>query len=81
MKEIIVHKFTMGDVEDPQIYIAEPLWNWENSEQGKWVVEHAEEAPYWQLYPDSSWMGHKCVITAKFTEKKISEFYLRWGKV
>ena len=39
--KIVVHQFYMGDVEDPDIYAAEPIWNWEKSEQGqflKWIL-------------------------------------------
>jgi hypothetical protein len=31
---VVVHEFTMGDVEDPDIYAAEPLLAWQKSEAG-----------------------------------------------
>ena len=34
IKNVTVHQFTMGDVDDPQLYAAEPLLNWQNSESG-----------------------------------------------
>ena len=26
--KIVVHKFSVGDVEDPDLYAAQPLWEW-----------------------------------------------------
>jgi len=80
-KEIVVHTFTMGDVDDPDLYAAEPLWEWQNSETGKWCMENALEVPMWSRAPDLSSFGHKYVITATFADKKLTEFYLRFGKV
>ena len=40
--DVVVHEFPMGDVEDPDLYAAQPLWDWQNSEAGAWVMEHAE---------------------------------------
>ena len=47
MKTIVAHSFTLGDVEDPDIYAAEPLWEWQNSEAGKWAMENCAETPSW----------------------------------
>jgi hypothetical protein len=44
---VIVHRFKMGDVEDPDLYAAEPLWEWQQSEMGAWVMEHSVETPMW----------------------------------
>jgi hypothetical protein len=41
-KELTVHEFTMGDVEDPDLYAAEPLYKWQESAEGKW------DAPSWE---------------------------------
>ena len=40
-----VHTFNMGDVEDPEIYAAGPLFEWQNTENGKWVMENAVDKP------------------------------------
>ena len=29
---VVVHKFTVGDVDDPEIYAAEPIWKWQNTD-------------------------------------------------
>lgn len=78
-KEIIVHTFSMGDVDDPDLYAAEPLYNWQLTDQGKWVMENAVEIPVWHRMADIASFGHKYSITATFTEKKLTEYYLRFG--
>ena len=30
--DICVHEFPMGDVEDPDLYAAQPIWEWQESE-------------------------------------------------
>ena len=78
--KIVVHKFSIGDVEDPDLYAAEPLWKWQESEQGKFVMEHAVEVPVWHRKVDAQNYGHQYVVVAELEAKKLSEFYLRWGK-
>jgi len=78
-KEIVVHTFQMGDVDDPDLYAAEPLYQWQQSDQGKWVMERAIEVPVWHRMADPANFGHKYLITATFQEKHITEFYLRFG--
>ena len=79
--KIVVHKFSMGDVEDPDLYAAEPLWNWQESEAGQFVMKNAEDKPEWHRFMDyDSLHGYSYVVTAELEKKKISEFYLRWGK-
>ena len=80
-KEIIVHKFTMGDVDDPDLYAAEPLYQWQISEIGKWVMENALEIPVWHRQADPMQWGHSYIVTATFSSKKLTEYYLRFGKI
>jgi hypothetical protein len=78
--KVVVHTFTMGDVEDPDLYAAEPMWKWQDSEQGKFVMEHAVDQPEWHRQLDHTSYGYKYAITAELEAKKLSEFYLRWGE-
>jgi hypothetical protein len=78
--KVVVHHFSMGDVEDPDLYAAEPMWKWQESEQGKFVMEHAVDRPEWHRHIDHTSYGYRYAITAELESKKLSEFYLRWGK-
>jgi hypothetical protein len=33
----------MGDVEDPELYAAAPIIEWEKSEKGQWLHEHSRQ--------------------------------------
>ena len=79
--KVVVHRFRMGDVEDPDLYAAQPLWEWQESEAGKFVMEHAVETPIWHRQADLQNYGHQYIIVAELEKKKLSEFYLKWGKV
>ena len=77
----VVHTFMMGDVEDPDLYAGEPLWKWQESEAGKFVMEHAKETPIWQRQHSHLTYGWQYAIIAKLEKKKLSEFYLRFGNI
>jgi hypothetical protein len=79
-KEVVVHTFTMGDVEDPDLYAAEPLYQWQISEIGQWVIEHADETPCWHRMADPISFGYKYSITAKLRGPILTEWLLRFGK-
>ena len=78
--KVVVHKFDMSDVEDPDIYAAGPILDWERSEAGQFVMKHAVDKPEWHRHMDSMFMGYRYIIIAELEAKKLSEFYLKWGK-
>jgi hypothetical protein len=77
--KVVVHKFDMGDVEDPDLYAAEPLWNWQQSEAGQFVMKHSIDKPEWHRHMDPMFMGYRYIVVAELEKKKLAEFYLRWG--
>jgi hypothetical protein len=79
IKSVVVHKFTMGDVDDPDLYAAEPLYQWQQTEQGKWVMDNAHETPIWNRYADPMTYGYSYTVSATFDTKKLTEYYLRFG--
>ena len=79
--KIVVHRFVLSDVDDPDIYAAGPIFDWERSEAGQFVMEHAVDTPEWHKQVDPMLMGYKYAIVAELEAKKLSEFYLRWGTV
>jgi len=79
-KQIIVHTIKMGDVEDPDLMVAEPIYKWQQTDHGKWVMENAvPDSPKWNRYLDPATYGHKYMISAVFEGSKITEYYLRFG--
>ena len=75
---LTVHSFRMGDVEDPEIYAAQPLYEWETSEQGQWVMKHAIEPPIFLFRIDYASYGYEVTIDARLQEEDATYFRLRW---
>jgi hypothetical protein len=78
--EVVVHKITLGDVDDPDLMVADPIYQWQQTDAGKFVMENAVITPKWERYQNPMNWGHTYVIIAELEAKKLTEFYLRWGK-
>lgn len=77
--DVCVHEFTVGDVEDPEIYAAQPIWEWQESDAGKWVMENAVEQPYYIQGLDYNSWGHRYKIMARLSEQNQTFWSLKWG--
>ena len=77
--DVVVHHFPMGDVEDPDLYAADPLYKWQQSEAGTWVMEHAVEPPFWVRQPDLSSYGYRYYVVARLKEVDQTFWSLKWG--
>lgn len=80
VSDVAVHSFTMGDVEDPDLYAAQPIYEWQQSEAGAWVMEHAVETPFWHRSIDPTSYGHKYYIIARLREQDQTYWALKWQK-
>ena len=80
ISDVAVHSFTMGDVEDPDLYAAQPIYEWQQSEMGQWVIEHAVETPFWHRTIDPASYGHKYYIIARLREQDQTYWTLKWQK-
>ena len=78
INKVVVHRFRMGDVEDPDLYAAQPIYEWQQTDQGKFIMEHAIDKPEWHRQLDYNTYGHQYTIVAELEMKKLSEFYLRF---
>ena len=76
--DICVHEFTMGDVEDPDLYAAGPILDWQKSPAGEFVMEHAVEKPYWIRQVDHSSYGYRYRIMARLSEQNQTFFRLKF---
>lgn len=68
----------MGDVDDPEIYAAQPIYEWQQTEQGQWVMEHCSE-PKFAIEPDSASWGHRVRLYGEINDKDVTFFKLKWG--
>lgn len=77
--KVVVHFFTVGDVDDPEIYAAEPILKWQESEAGKWVLNRAVETPMYHRHIDHVSYGYKYAITAKLKDKDYTYWCLKYA--
>lgn len=77
--KILVHKFNMGDVEDPELYAAFPIHEFEISEKGQWLKEHSTEQMWYDIGMCRETYGYKCTIFANLEEQDLTFFNLKWG--
>ena len=78
--DVKVHEFNMGDVEDPDLYAAEPLYQWQQSEAGQWVMEPAVDPPFGHRVHDPHYYGYKYYIIARLREQDQTYWALKWQK-
>jgi len=76
--KVIFHSFTMGDVDDLDIYVAQPIYEWQQTDKGKWVMDNASDLKYYTS-ADPTTFGHKITIQGKLEDIKATEYYLRWS--
>jgi hypothetical protein len=68
-RDVCVHEIRMGDVEDPDLFVASPIWDWQQTAPGKFIMEHAEQEPYWTSHLDYNSYGHVYRIMARLSEQ------------
>jgi hypothetical protein len=78
-RDVCVYEIRMGDVEDPDLLIASPIWDWQQSEAGKFIMEHAVDKPYWARHLDYNSYGHVYRIMARLNEQHETFWRLKWG--
>jgi hypothetical protein len=76
--DVVVHHFPMGDVEDPDLYASQPLYDWQQSEAGAWVMAHAVEPPFWTRQADIQSYGYRYYIVARLKEQDQTFWSLKW---
>jgi hypothetical protein len=76
---ITFRSFRLGDCEDPELYAAQPICEWQSTDEGKWVMEHAVETPSFRICPDPVTYGYRVDIYGKLREEDEIIFRLKYG--
>ena len=76
--KVVVHKFNMGDVDDPDIYAGAPIYDWQQTEVGKYCMKHSVEELHYTIGPDMINWGFHVQIFGVFTEKDYMFFKLKF---
>ena len=78
--DVCVHEFVVSDVDDPDLYAAEPILKWQHSEAGQWVMSHAVETPYWMRDTRHDTWEMRFRIMARLSEQNQTFWRLKWSK-
>jgi hypothetical protein len=74
---LIFHKFTLSDVEDPEIYAAWPILEWQKSEMGTWVMSHCSDTSF-RISSDFDTYGYQVVIYGNLSDRDATYFTLKY---
>jgi hypothetical protein len=80
MPQVLLHSFRMGDVDDPYLYAAFPIAEWQKTEHGAWCMQHAVGEPTFYCNPDPNSWGFRVTIMGELSEPNITYLKLRWGQ-
>lgn len=78
MQEVIVHSIMMGDVEDPDLFVADPIWKWQQTDEGKWVMEKSVQQPMWRRTADPTTYGYRYDIVAYLDGQDLTYWKLKY---
>jgi hypothetical protein len=70
----------MGDVEDPYLYAAFPIGEWQKTEKGKWVMKNAIGEPTFFCRADPNTWGFRVIIEGELSAVDCTYFELKWGQ-
>jgi hypothetical protein len=76
--DVLVHTFRVSDVEDPEIYAAGPIWEWQQTPAGCWAMEHAVNQPWLTQRIDYRSYGYEFNIFARLSEADAVFFKLKY---
>ena len=70
----------MGDVDDIEIYAAQPIYEWQQTAQGQWVMAHAQDLKFYTS-ADPGTFGYRITIRGDLEPQQATEYFLRWHSV
>jgi hypothetical protein len=78
LHRVVVHRFKIGDVDDPDVYAGEKLWEWQSSDAGQWVMGNSVTTPYWHRQMDIASYCYDYVVVATLTDVNYTYFLMRF---
>jgi len=76
----VVYSFNMGDVEDPYLYAAQPIHEWQQTEMGQWCMKHLVNEGTFVCEPDPLMWGYRVAIIGELAEKDHTYFRLKYSE-
>lgn len=59
--KVLLTEFRLGDCEDPELYAAEPIYKWQQTEEGQWAKQNCSDM-FFVVQPEFDYYGYKCKI-------------------
>ena len=78
--KVVLHTFTIGDVEEPYLYAAGPIYEWKNTEKGQWCMSNCEGEVVMHTQMDHFTFGYKVLLQGELNDKNLTYFRLKWGQ-
>ena len=75
---IIACRFTIHEFDDPDIYAAEKLREWEQSDAGQWIMSDSLETPTWYRQSNYAIMGYIYIVVAWLSAENVTFFNLKF---
>ena len=83
----------MGDVSDPEVYASGVVYEWEQTDAGKWAKKHVKDKLLWYTNDlDPSWESdyangwgkdyaivYRVRVFGDMTDKNYTYYSLKWG--
>jgi len=77
----LLHEFRLGDVEDPEIYAAQPIWEWQQTEAGAWCMKNCvPESISWGLGVDPYNYGYRVHVYGDMAEPDLTYYTVKYKK-
>ena len=76
--EHVVHYINVGDVEDPDLIVSAPIYEWQQTEAGKYIMEHSAPRPMWVRNVNHMTYGYEYKIKAYLTPKQLTYYKLKF---
>jgi hypothetical protein len=80
-RDVCVVELRVGDVDDPDLYVAQHIWEWQQTPAGEFVMAQAVDSPYWIRATDHNTYGHVYRIVARLAEPDELFWTLKWGSI
>ena len=74
---MIFYTCTLGDVEDPEIYAASPIFEWQKTEMGQWIMARCADTAF-RISADSQSWGYKVDIYGTLSDEDSTYFTLKY---
>lgn len=75
----------MGDVSDPEVYASGIVYEWEQTDAGKWAKKHVKDKLLWYTSDlDPGWemeyaIVYKVKVFGDMTDKNYTYYSLKWS--